>query len=232
MIYSCTERLNLAKDNLVAKIPVDLFNQIQFRYIKDIVEAGGEFEGKALVIPGATFKKLPRVDEGHPQPSSSTYKCYSRRLYTCWWSRVNLEASLLADWPQVCIDWSDPRAFSPLLNHYEKFISLSHERGCVVVLLRKASTLQVHPVFLVPEGRLVTLNVSHSSKQWFVVVTFYAPVGGGQVDVFEKIEKFMLTSRTLVVLVAFNTINHAPIDCVGSSDRRGLPWFHTTTGEP
>lgn len=69
-------------------------------------------------------------------------------------------------------------------------------------------------------AELVVLGVSHNSKQSFRVVTVYSPAGSGQADFFKKLEKFPVTSKTLVVLGDFNVIIDAPIDCVSSAGRR------------
>lgn len=95
---------------------------------------------------------------------------------------------------------SDPQVFFPLLKGYEKFIPLGH-RGSdgVVVLLREDSSLQVHPVLLDPE------DVMHTSKQSFRVVAVYEPLSSEWADFFKNLERFLVTSKTLVLLGDLNS---------------------------
>lgn len=94
---------------------------------------------------------------------------------------------------------SDSHAFSPLLEGYEKLISPGCSgRGGVVVLLGKDLNLQVCPVFLEPEGRLVVLDVIHNGKQSFRVATIYALMGGGRADFFKNLKRFLVKLKALV----------------------------------
>lgn len=54
-----------------------------------------------------------------------------------------------------------------------------------MVLSREGSALKVRPVFLDPEGKMVVLDVTHRSQQFFRLITVYAPAGGGRLDFFQ-----------------------------------------------
>ncbi|XP_014775867.1 uncharacterized protein LOC106873154 [Octopus bimaculoides] len=114
------------------------------------------------------------------------------------------------------------QTFSPLLNGYEKIMSPSQTRdhGGVLVLARKGLALQTSTVYVNPEGGLVVLDVTYSGKA-FRLIRIYAPCARGlQTDFYRRLENFLVTSKTLVVLGDYNAIVDAHIDSVGSSDRK------------
>lgn len=115
-----------------------------------------------------------------------------------------------------------------LLNGYKIFlfpckkcqISFGGGGGGVAVLLGEDLKLQLRTIFADPEGKLVVLSVTHSSAKTFILVAAYAPFGIGQSDYFRRLDNFLGTKHTLMVIGDFNTICNSRADCVGSNLNR------------
>ncbi len=120
---------------------------------------------------------------------------------------------------------SDTRALAPIFDDFEVHASLSRREmggGGVAVFFRKSLGLEVRKIFLDPDGKLVVLDVDGSEGAAFRLVAVYAPTGAGRPDFFRRLEPFLGTSRSLVVLGDFNGILDARWDCVGlANNRRG-----------
>ena len=112
---------------------------------------------------------------------------------------------------------SDTHDFAPTFDDYEIFASLSRPGmgGGVAVLFRRGLGLQVRTIFLDPEGKSVVLDVSNGEGDAFRLVAVYAPTGAGRPDFFRRLEVFLGTSRSLVLVGDWNAILDARLDAVG-----------------
>ena len=118
---------------------------------------------------------------------------------------------------------SEAHSFAPIFDDFEVYASLSRpgSGGGVAVLFRKGLDLEVWTIFLDPNGKLVVLDVRNSEGSAFRLVAVYAPTGAGRPDFFGRLEPFLGTSRSLVLVGDWNGILDARWDCVGLADRRG-----------
>ena len=91
----------------------------------------------------------------------------------------------------------------------------------MAVLFRRGLGLQVRTIFLDPEGKSVVLDVSNGEGDAFRLVAVYAPTGAGRPEFFRRLEVFLGTSRSLVLVGDWNAILDARLDAAGLTDRRG-----------
>lgn len=89
--------------------------------------------------------------------------------------------------------------------------------GGNVVLFRGGLDMKIKAVFLDSEGKLVVLNWNGSDGGAFKLL---APIEAGQSDYFKRLDIFLRTSRTFLLVGVWDVVLDERSDCMSVYNRR------------